>query len=295
MLAAAGACALAVACVPLFLKPVWFGCGLACLLLTLRVVLPLVHLAAPPGARYCWSERLCNVLLRALYGSCPWLRLDGPSTADWHAAVPEHLLRKGGVCLINHTSFNDGFLFSALAPQRVIARARTLMKGEVFSAPIMGPVFTRLGHMPVYFTSEAVDSGFSVNKERQAKVTEEMRAHLLDGGLLAFCPEGSINRKDPRALLPFRRGTFKLIHELKLPVFGLTMYGNQDFWPTKQQMGGNCATVRAAVFAVDEWNAQLESPTIDAVELTDLCQRRMQASLDGCVARAAGGGNAKAN
>lgn len=284
---ALGVAALVLACVPVFFKTIWFGCGLAWLLITLRVILPLVHLVAPPAAKYCWSERLCNLMFRVVFGSCPWLVIDGPTMADWQRVVPQPMLEKGAVFMVNHTSFGDGFLFSALAPQRVIARARTLMKGGIFNTPIIGPVFSYLGHMPVYFTREADNTAFSVDKERQGKVTEEMRRHLLGGGVVAFCPEGTINRDDPRSLLPFRRGTFQLIFELKLPVYGLTMYGNHDFWPTRQQMGGNPATVHADVFAVEEWNAQLDNPTIDAAALTDLCQRRMQVSLDACVARKA--------
>ncbi|KAG8469109.1 hypothetical protein KFE25_007627 [Diacronema lutheri] len=278
--------ALLVACVPLFFKTVWFGCGLASLLFTLWVLLPVVHAVAPAPARFCWSERLCNLLFRAVFASCPWLKVDGPDAAEWARIVPEPLLARGAVFMVNHSSFGDGFLFSALTPQRVIARARTLMKGSVFKTPIIGSVFSRLGHMPVYFTREADNAAFSVDKERQAKVTEEMRAHLLGGGIVAFCPEGTINRTDPRALLPFRRGTFQLIVDLKLPVFGLTMHGNHVFWPNSQQMGGNPATIYADVFAVEAWNAQLDAPTIDAAALTELCQQRMQASLDACVARA---------
>jgi hypothetical protein len=119
--------------VPLFFKPVWFGLGLVWLLLTLFFALPVVHLVAKAvggaGCQYAWSERLCNALFRLVFGSCLWLRIDGPSSADWDAHCPDAALRRGAVCMVNHTSYVDGFLFSALAPQRVIARARTLMKG----------------------------------------------------------------------------------------------------------------------------------------------------------------------
>ena len=115
------------------LKPVWFGLVLVWLLLTLFCVLPGVHLVARmvggDGCAYAWSERLCNVLFRLVFGSCVWLAVDGPSSREWDVICPDAALRRGAIFMVNHTSYVDGFLFSALAPQRVIARARTLMKG----------------------------------------------------------------------------------------------------------------------------------------------------------------------
>ncbi|KAJ1630354.1 hypothetical protein T492DRAFT_1003865 [Pavlovales sp. CCMP2436] len=288
-----GAVALAAASVPLFFKPVWFGLGLIWLIFTLWAVLPVVHLLArlvAPGAEYCWSERLCNVLFRMLFGSCWWLHVDGPTSEDWARVIPDEALQRGCVFMVNHTSFVDGFMFSGLTPQRVIARARTLMKGGIFKTPVIGSVFSRLGHLPVHFTREADNSSFSVDKEAQSLVTAEVQRHLASGGVLAFCPEGSINRGDQTTLLPFRRGTFQIVLDHKVPVFGLTVYGNHHFWPTKKQMGGYPASIYANVFAVEEWNAQLGSSTLDAAALCELCEKRMQVSLAGCAARARAAG-----
>jgi 1-acyl-sn-glycerol-3-phosphate acyltransferase len=280
-----GVVAACVACIPVFFKPVWFGLGLVGLLGNLFFTLPILHALAPGSDGYAWSERWCNILFRMLFGSCVWLRIDQPSTADWDRMVPQSALKKGAIFMVNHTSYVDGFVFSALTPQRVIARSRTLMKGSFFSTPVIGSVFRHLGHMPVYFQKETDHTTFSVDKEKQAKVTLEMRKHLAAGGILAFCPEGTINRTDPTQLLLFRRGTFAMIAELRLPVFGLTTYGNHFFWPNHAHMGGYPSTIVADVFAVDEWNSQLDNDALDAAAITDMCQRRMQESVTKCVAR----------
>lgn len=272
----------------LFFKQVWFGLCFFWLVMTLTVTLPVVHLVVPSKrGKFEWSERICHLLFCIVFKLCPWASLDNaPSNEDWIRVIPNEAMKRGAVVMVNHTSYMDGFLFSALTPFRVIERTRTLMKSSLFSVPVLGGVFTRLGHLPVYFVRETDNNSFSVDKERQAKVTQTVRAHLAGGGVLAFCPEGGINRKDPTKLLSFRRGTFQMIAELGVPIFGLTMYGNHVFWPPAAQMGGLPSTIIADVFAVEDWNAHVEKPEMDAAALCAMCESRMQRSLDLCVARA---------
>ena len=57
------------------------------------------------------------------------------------------------------------------------------------------------------------------------QVNERIRAHVAGGGVLAFCPEGTVNRKDQTKCLPLRRGSFQLAVDLRLPIYGISALG----------------------------------------------------------------------
>ena len=97
--------------------------------------------------------------------------------------------------MFNHTSMFDGFLMAAIMPSALCRRCKSLMAAYTFKTPVLGEIFRLVGHEPVYFLKD--DEGkFSVDKARQAPVNERIRAHVAGGGVLAFCPEGTVNRKD---------------------------------------------------------------------------------------------------
>jgi 1-acyl-sn-glycerol-3-phosphate acyltransferase len=234
-----------------------------------------------------WSLYVCRLLLRALLRCTFWLSVeDAPTTDDWDALVPPD----GGACMvmINHTSQFDGFFFAAMASPNVVTRCKSLMIGKAFSMPLFGTVFRKLGHQPVHFLKDE-DGQFSVDKARQAPVNALVRAHLERGGLLTFCPEGAINKKDPKKVQPHRRGSFRQAIDLRLPIYGFSSYGNHDFWPNGCAIAGKKARIVCAIYAVDAWNDRLKSgedvSETTTADLALLCEKTMQASVDGVAAK----------
>ena len=167
-------------------------------------------------------------LLRALIRSCFWLKVEEPDEEDWkELALPQD---KGCILMFNHTSMFDGFLMAAIMPASLTRRCKSLMAAYTFKTPVLGEIFRLVGHEPVYFLKD--DEGkFSVDKVRQAPVNERIRAHVAGGGVLAFCPEGTVNRKDQTKCLPLRRGSFQLAVDLRLPIYGISALGQHRSWP----------------------------------------------------------------
>ncbi|EGB08751.1 hypothetical protein AURANDRAFT_63922 [Aureococcus anophagefferens] len=232
-----------------------------------------------------WSLYACRLLLRTLLRCSFWLTIeDEPSEADWDALIPD----ESCVVIINHASQFDGFFFGAMASRNVMARAKSLMIAKAFKMPLAGTIFKCLGHQPVHFLRDEAGK-FSVDKEKQAPVNAKIRAHVAaGGGVLTFCPEGQINRKDPTKCMAHRRGSFQLAIDLKLPVYGFTAFGTHDFWPHDCALPGKRATVVCGLYAVDEWNAKLADGTAGAVTTADLAlmsQAAMQKSLDAVAAK----------
>ena len=218
-------------------------------------------------------------LLRALIRSCFWLKVEEPDAGDWESLdLPRD---KGCILMFNHTSLFDGFLMAAIMPSSLTRRCKSLMAAYTFKTPVLGEIFRLVGHEPVYFLKD--DEGkFSVDKARQAPVNERIRQHVAGGGVLAFCPEGTVNRKDPTKCLPLRRGSFQLAVDLRLPIYGISALGQHRFWPWKGAPG-HPATIRVKLYAVDAWNDMLdagEGKAATATDVADLAQEAMQASVD---------------
>lgn len=182
------------------------------------------------------STYVCAVTFRLIVHLNPQIRVVTDETWAMWQDVPEP-----SAIVLNHCSFWDAFLFVGTAPVSYIHNCKTLMKASLRKIPIFGGVFDRVGHFPVYFKSGA-DGDFSVDKDRQAEVTERVSKHLQDGGRVAIFPEGVVN-KTPRTLQTFRFGTFATIFQHKLPTFAFLAVGNDVTWPAKEALGGFPATI----------------------------------------------------
>ena len=150
--------------------------------------------------------------------------------------------------------------------------------------PVLGTCFRLLGHQPVHFLKDE-EGKFSVDKVKQAPVNALIQKHVSSGGgILTFCPEGAINKRDPHHCLPHRRGSFQQAIDLRLPIYGFTSFGNHHFWPNSLPVAGNRATIACGTYEVSEWNDLLASgKSIDHItttELSTICQAAMQKSVD---------------
>ncbi len=167
--------------------------------------------------------------------------------------------------MMNHSSFLDFFLFSSLMnPIMAFAmHPRCIIAEKLTRLPFFGKgVGEYSGSFPVYFkaTNGGISGGegdsFSVDKEKQQLDAERMRAHVVTGGSLVICPEGTVNASPP-GLQTFRNGSFKLAIELGMEIWGVVFLGAHECWPKKKGLGGVPCTVLVSDFR------HLLTPTAD--------------------------------
>lgn len=95
-----------------------------------------------------------------------------------------------------------------LFPLAIVCTGRNppafLFSTTLHRAARFGYICSAVGHFPVLFTSSKAND-FSVDKEAQAKVTEQLDQFIGSGGGLMIFPEGQLN-STPRKLQQFRRG-----------------------------------------------------------------------------------------
>jgi fatty-acyl-CoA synthase len=160
-----------------------------------------------PGARVAdRAVRLwCRVIL-TLSGCA--IRLEGA----------EHL-RGGGPAVLaaNHASYLDVVLLLAALP----ADFRFVAKRELLSAPLVGRVIRKVGHL-------TVERGRAPQSVADAaRVTEALRAGV---SVLVF-PEGTFVRS--AGILPFRLGAFKAAMETGSPIVPIVLRGTREVLPAE--------------------------------------------------------------
>jgi 1-acyl-sn-glycerol-3-phosphate acyltransferase len=276
LLAVAGAmligCKLRVLPVPVMRA--WFALIIVCNILAMASLTLLIDLTRVAGlasrdtTQY-WCCVVCRVTFNLIIVLNPHIavELDDKSRKLW-AGIP-----RGCAVAINHTSFWDAFLFVGTAPYAYICYTRTLMKSTLRAIPIFGGVFDRVGHFPVYFKSDE-DGNFGLDKERQEPVMKRVQAFIDKGGNIALFPEGAVNR-EPATLKMFRRGSFAIILENKLPLYFVVSCGNEVTWPSWAPFGGYPADIQLSVSKFD-----IDFAKDDAASVAERLQKAMQAEVD---------------
>jgi len=160
-----------------------------------------------PGARVadCVVRLWCRVIL-ALSGCS--IRVEGA----------EHLRGAGpAVLAANHASYLDVVLLLAALP----ADFRFVAKRELLSAPLVGRVIRKVGHL-------TVERGRAPQSVADAaRVTEALRAGV---SVLVF-PEGTFARS--AGILPFRLGAFKAAMETGSPIIPIVLRGTREVLPAE--------------------------------------------------------------
>ncbi|KAG5487882.1 hypothetical protein LSCM4_07563 [Leishmania orientalis] len=273
--------------VPVMLMRLWF------LLVNVVAILPVAALTkvivqlSRIGVPAYYVQRLCIIPLVLAFRMVWWLnpqirmhlRFDLDESGkqlSWKDIRLHH-----GVYVGNHTSFWDVYAFIGLTPLMHLLNTRTMMKSSLRKIPIFGGIFDRVGHFPVYFTSDE-DGNFHVDKEKQAVVQVRADAHLASGGSLAIFPEGAIN-KHPRILQPFRFGTFHTIFKHRMEAYYMVHAGGEKTWPWWAVVGGMPADlhVRVGRFPIDYDHE-------DSKDVARRMQRHMQKVYDDMLAEVDG-------
>lgn len=257
---------------PVIVMRVWFGLVMFNVLVASNLLTfvadSLKYVGVSADTRKLLCTYVCVVTFRCAIFFNPHIRVRVDERRQKWADIPEP-----SVMALNHTSFWDAFVFVGSAPVKYIYNCKTLMKASLRKLPIFGPVFDRVGHFPVYFKTSS-DGDFSVDKEKQAVVAEQVNIHIAKSGKIAVFPEGAVN-KQPTTLSNFRHGSFALVVQHKLKVYYCLMVGNNDSWPAAESMGGYPADIDVVIghFPVD-------FATTQAPELAAKLQQVMQQELD---------------
>jgi len=264
-----------------------FAASAITMVLSMYVWMHLLHAVLPEKTAVTWSLRLFGLAVRVLFFFTPWMKVhNAPTGEQWRKMVP---VDQSCLLMVNHTSQLDGFLFSLISPTSLLIKTRPLIKAGLLEIPILGPVMRMMGQLPVHFLKDE-EGKFSVDKAKQAVVTERLVRHLReDAGIVFICPEGTINRYDTRQLLPFRHGSFALAIQNRLPIYGICTLGNKGFWPNDSSPG-HPASIDCDIFTVHDWNDMLAKSDpacrdMSPEALSTMCRTAMQASVDRIVAR----------
>ncbi|KAG5486637.1 hypothetical protein CUR178_08004 [Leishmania enriettii] len=231
----------------------WFLLSATALIIPSSVLVYLFDTLRYLGVPRSWVQRIGVFVLSCAFKAVWWVnpqirmhvRFD--ANEDGKPACWDDIPRTNIAFTLNHTSFWDPFELIGITPMSHLMQMRTLMKSSLRKIPIFGGIFDRVGHFPVYFTSDE-DGNFHVDKERQAVVSQHVNAHLRGGGSLVFFPEGTVN-KTPGTLQPFRFGTFTTIMEHRLPVYYMVAVGGEKTWAPQMPYGGLPADVHIRIGA----------------------------------------------
>ncbi len=137
---------------------------------------------------------------------------------DWHGQ--DHFPAEGGMIVaVNHLSYAD-VLAVALFCDQAGRYPTFLAKSALFKIKVIGPIFAKLGQLPVY--RGQADVGLVLRDAEQG---------VRDGACVVFYPEGTVTR-DPR-LWPMvaRTGVARLALTTKAPVIPVAHWGAQDILP----------------------------------------------------------------
>lgn len=188
------------------------------------------------------------------------------------AAMPRpHLV------LLNHTTFFDVILFLWTIKPSYMRVMKTFYKVQLEKVPLLGRILTSSDMLPVYFIRDHHEE-FRVDRQKQEAVLEATKEHLANNGCISFFPEGGINRRDVRRLLPFRLGTFQRAIERRLDLYYMLHVGGSEVWPMSGcVLGGFPVNVYLFYGKID---VDYDDPTLDAKRLTEIAQDTMQQRLD---------------
>jgi len=264
---------------------VWFSITLVTTVLVLGATTRIANLLESCGVlSQITREDFCvcaaHTLFRGMLLFNPQIRIK-QFDMDW-----EKLCSGGAsMVLMNHTSFFDFFLFTAMLPLSVIRKThvRTVMSASLGKLPVIGKSMgDHSGSFKVYFQAKGAGFGkgdasdFSVDREKQQNETDRMEAHIQEArGSIAFCPEGGMNKEPAAGLKPFRRGSFAQAAKFSMPIWGAALYGCATAWPRDAAVGGYPCTVALCL-------QQLMVPAegVSAAEVAEASQVAMQLQVD---------------
>ena len=164
---------------------------------------------APPR-HLSWAYRMVETLVRP--------PLSFLTRRDWRGG--EHLPRSGGfVAVGNHVSHVDPLTFGQFLLDHG-SPPRFLGKESVFRVPVVGPIVTRAGQIPVL--RESVDAGKALGAAMDA-----VRA----GECVAIYPEATLTRDPDQWPMVGKTGAARIALTTGCPVIPIAQWGPQQLLP----------------------------------------------------------------
>ncbi|MGI9648731.1 MAG: lysophospholipid acyltransferase family protein [Acidimicrobiia bacterium] len=183
----------------------------------------------------------------------------------------EHVPDRGGCVIVaNHTSFWDFFAVSQFPYLRLGRPVRILAKESVFRIPIIGPLITRTGCIPV-------DRGNGGDALVHAVTS------LHAGEMVLVLPEETISQSFD--LLPFKTGAVRMTRSAGVPLVPAVSWGSHRFFTT-----GHRPRWRWRLPVTVQFGEPIQVQPDDDVEVvTKELRERMQAMLDDVIVSYPGG------
>jgi len=200
--------------------------------------------------------RLSQRRAAARAGARAFFRLAGmPLTVRFLERLPH------GQCVVvcNHASYLDGIVLTAALP----ARFGFVIKREMASVPVMGPLLKRLGsHFVERF-----------NRNRVASDARRVIEQAIEGHSLVFFPEGTFSPKP--GLLKFHTGAFVSAVRGGCPLVPAVVRGTRRALPE----GGLPLPGRIELEILPPIAPQQSSPTEEVPRLRDQARAAILAQL----------------
>jgi 1-acyl-sn-glycerol-3-phosphate acyltransferase len=172
-----------------------------------RTTRPVASLTVPDPRRSNRAYRIVARLVRPL--------LFAVTRPDWHGA--EHLpTDRGFIAAANHMTNVDPLTFAHYLYDSGAA-PRILAKSSLFGIPVVGPVLTATGQIPVY--------------RNTAKAGDSLRAAveaIEAGECVAVFPEGTLTRDPDLWPMVGKTGVARLALTTRAPVIPIAQWGAQD-------------------------------------------------------------------
>jgi len=113
------------------------------------------------------KQRRCKSFVRLAFRGIllfnPWIRISYDD-AQWQPFRDAKAASgRGSVVIINHTSFMDAIIYTAMCPADVLPHCCTLAKKELFHLPLFGTTMRLCGHLPVPFVGKE-EGNFAVDR-----------------------------------------------------------------------------------------------------------------------------------
>mmetsp|Transcript_89774 Transcript_89774/g.253166 ORF Transcript_89774/g.253166 Transcript_89774/m.253166 type:complete len:296 (-) Transcript_89774:201-1088(-) len=225
---------------------------------------------------------------RLLLCLCCWIRVHVEGLDEFRSQLGAS--GRPVVIALNHTSFLDTILAVSLTPLDRVGSVKMMVGNHILNMPFLGQIVRAMGHLSVPFKQSGATGSFEVDKELMAESLRDLERHANDGGIVAWYPEGTINKQDPRTVGMFRAGGFVIPVNLDSEIWCIASVGNQDCWPPKAAVGGRPAKIHIRIFelcesshccldAVNRPN-ELSNAKARQVYLANHAHRKVQEAID---------------
>jgi len=168
------------------------------------------------------------------------------------------------IIVANHSSYLDIFFMYSILPKHPFL---FLGKGEILSYPIIRTYFKGL-NIPVY------------RKDRSKAATSFILAKkaVKEGWSLVIFPEGGIPDEGSPAMIPFKKGAFKLAKALDVPIIPVTFTNHYKLFSDPTNILGPARPGISKVFIHETITAQAITEMTE-LELLRVCFDKINEAL----------------